>query len=104
VTGRRALRQVTVAGEPVNLINTGDRLLCALGTEPTHVDKLAGEVGDAVRFVQYARNLVAHPGKHVMGTPWLSVLGEDEYTIVYGVTRQVIDQLHASLPGPSGTT
>jgi hypothetical protein len=25
------------------------------------VDKLTGEIGDAVRFVQYARNLVVHP-------------------------------------------
>lgn len=61
------------------------------------IDKLAGDVGDAVRFVQYARNLVVHPGKHVLETPWLSALGKDEYTIVYGVTRKVIDHLHAAL-------
>lgn len=67
------------------------------------VDKLDGEVGDAVRFVQYARNLVAHPGKHVMETPWLPALGKDEYAIVYGVTRSVIDHLHAALTSPGGT-
>jgi hypothetical protein len=68
------------------------------------VEKLAGEVGDAVRFVQYARNLVAHPGKHVMDTPWLSALGKGEYTIVYGVTRKVIDHLHAAMSNPDVRT
>ena len=67
------------------------------------VEKLAGEVSDAVRFVQYARNLVVHPGKHVLARPWLPTLGKDEYQIVYGVTRAVIDHLHAVLTGPDGT-
>lgn len=61
------------------------------------IDKLTGEIGDAVRFVQYARNLVVHPGKYVLDTPWLPTLGEDEYAIVYGVTRAVMDHLHADL-------
>jgi hypothetical protein len=56
------------------------------------VEKLAGEVGDAVRFVQYARNLVVHPGKYVRETPWLSALGENEYP------------LFTALPGPSSTS
>ena len=43
-----------------------------------------------MRFVQYARNLVAHPGKQVYELPWMESLGRDEYTIVYGVTRLVI--------------
>jgi hypothetical protein len=64
------------------------------------VEKLAGQVGDAVRFVQYARNLVVHPGKYVRETPWLSVLGAKEYRIVYGITRAVIDQLYAVLTQP----
>ncbi len=42
------------------------------------VDKLLGEIGDAIRFVQYARNLVVHLGKYVRHTPWLPVLGESE--------------------------
>lgn len=61
------------------------------------VDKLTGEMGDAVRFVQYARNLVVHPGKHVLETPWLAALGEDEYVVVYGVSRKGLDHLHAAL-------
>ncbi len=65
--------------------------------EDEAVEKLAGEVGDAVRFVQYARNLVVHPGKYVLETPWLPVLGESEYRIVYGIMRAVIDQLYVSL-------
>jgi len=52
-----------------------------------------------VRFVQYARNLAVHPGKHALDTPWLT-LGKNEYTIVYGVTRKVIDHLYAALSGP----
>jgi hypothetical protein len=67
------------------------------------VDKLAGEVGDAVRFVQYARNLTVHPGKHALETPWLPALGQDEYTIVYGVTRLVFDHLYRVLTGPDDT-
>jgi hypothetical protein len=67
------------------------------------VEKLAGEVGDAVRFVQYARNLVVHPGKYVLETPWLFVLGEKEYRIVYGITRAVIDELYAVLAHAAGT-
>ncbi|MGH3225350.1 MAG: hypothetical protein ACRDPY_42820 [Streptosporangiaceae bacterium] len=68
------------------------------------VEKLAGRVGDAVRFVQYARNLVVHPGKYALEAPWLAALGQDEYTIVYGVTRSVIDHLYAALTGPDGGT
>lgn len=66
------------------------------------VEKLAGEVGDAIRFVQYARNLVVHPGKHVLEKLWLAALGRDEYEIVYGVTRAVIDHLNAALTDPGG--
>src|SRR5260370_23431627 len=46
------------------------------------IDQLLGEVGNAMRFVQYARNLVAHPGKQVYELPWMESLGRDEYTIV----------------------
>ena len=65
------------------------------GDEP--VDKLDGEIGDAVRFVQYARNLTVHPGRHVMDMPWLESLGRDEYTIAYGVARGVFTHLHKAL-------
>jgi hypothetical protein len=62
------------------------------------IEKLAAEVGDAVRFVQYARNLVVHPGRHVLETPRLFVLGEKAYRTVYGITRAVIDQLYLRSP------
>lgn len=62
------------------------------GDEP--VDMLDGEIGDAVRFVQYARNLTVHPGRHVHDMPWLESLGRDEYTIAYGVARGVFTHLH----------
>lgn len=65
------------------------------GVEP--VDQLDGEIGDAVRFVQYARNLTVHPGRHVHDMPWLESLGRDEYTIVYWVARGVFTHLHKAL-------
>jgi hypothetical protein len=65
------------------------------GDEP--VDTLNGEIGDAVRFVQYARNLTVHPGRHVHDMPWLESLGGDEYTIAYGVARDVFTHLHKAL-------
>lgn len=68
------------------------------GDEP--VDKLDGEIGDAVRFVQYARNLTVHPGRHVHDMPWLESLGRDEYTIrVRGGPRR----LHSSAQGTGET-
>ena len=65
------------------------------GDEP--VDKLGGEIGDAVRFVQYAQNLTVHTGAHVHDMPWLESLGRDEYTIAYGVARGVFTHLHKAL-------
>jgi hypothetical protein len=70
--------------------------------EDEPVEKLVGEVGDAVRFVQYARNLVVHPGKYVRETPWLAALGETEFGVVYSITRAVIDQLYHVLMHPAG--
>lgn len=60
------------------------------------VDKLAGEVGDAVRFVQYTRNLMVHPGKHALEMPWLEI-GAREYDLVYGISRMVFDHLYESM-------
>jgi hypothetical protein len=70
--------------------------------EDEPVEKLAGEVGDAVRFVQYARNLVVHPGKYVRETPWLPALGETEFGVVCGIARAVIDRLYDVLMHPAG--
>lgn len=60
------------------------------------VEKLAGDVGDAVRFIQEVRNLVVHPGKYVRGEYW-PAFGRDEYDVVYGVGRAVLDHLHAAV-------
>lgn len=57
------------------------------------VEKLAGDVGDAVRFIQEVRNLVVHPGKYVRSEYW-PTFGRDEYDVVYGVGRAVLDHLH----------
>jgi hypothetical protein len=58
------------------------------------VEKLAGEVGDAVRFIQEVRNLVVHPGKYVRGDYWPTI-GRDEYEVVYGIARAVLDHSYA---------
>ncbi len=62
--------------------------------------RLLGEVGDAIRFVKYMRNLAAHPGKYAYDTPKVGGLGlgQEEYEVVYGVTRTVFDHLYAALP------
>lgn len=60
------------------------------------VEKLAGDVGDAVRFIQEVRNLVVHPGKYVRGDYWPTI-GRDEYDVVYGVGRAVLDHLYATI-------
>ncbi len=57
------------------------------------VDKLTGEVGDAVRFVQYTRNLAVHPGKHASEMTWLEI-GQREFDLVYGISRMVFDHLY----------
>ena len=60
------------------------------------VEKLVGEVGDAMRFVQYVRNLAVHPGKHAYETSWLTI-GQREYDIVHGVAQTVFDRLYELL-------
>jgi hypothetical protein len=60
------------------------------------VEKLAGDVGDAVRFIQEVRNLIVHPGKYVRGAYW-PTFGRDEYDVVYGIGRAVLDHLHAAV-------
>jgi hypothetical protein len=51
------------------------------------IDKLAGEVGDAVRFIQEVRNLVVHLGKYLRGDYWPTI-GRIEYDIVTGLRGQ----------------
>lgn len=53
-----------------------------------------GEVGDVVEFVQYVRNLAAHPGRHIRDTPKLPRLGEAAYANAYGVMRVAFDSLY----------
>ncbi|MFE1832852.1 hypothetical protein [Streptomyces sviceus] len=63
-------------------------------TEPA--ERLVGEVGDAVRFIQEVRNFVAHPGKYVRSEYWPTI-GRAEYDVVYGVARAVLDHLHEAI-------
>ncbi|MEU9407543.1 hypothetical protein AB0E08_17940 [Streptomyces sp. NPDC048281] len=60
------------------------------------VEKLTGEVGDAVRFIQEVRNLVVHPGKYVRSEYWPPI-GRVEYDVVYGVARAVLDHLNEAI-------
>ena len=60
------------------------------------IGKLAGEVGDAVRFIQEVRNLVAHPGKTIRDGP-RTAIGRDEYQVAYGVARAVFDHLYEAI-------
>jgi hypothetical protein len=60
------------------------------------VDKLAGEVGDAVRFIQEVRNLVVHPGKYLRGDYW-PIIGRIEYDVVNGIARTVLDHLYEEI-------
>jgi len=71
----------------------------ALEPDDEPAARLLGEVGDAIRFVLYMRNLAAHPGKYAYDTPQLAGLGlgQEEYDVVYGITRAVFDQLYAAL-------
>lgn len=84
------------------------RIAVRLGWLPTDAElsaaepiaKLGGEVGDAIRFVQYARNAAAHPGRQAYGLEEFDQTGvdKDEYEVVYAVTRAVFDHLYANLP------
>jgi hypothetical protein len=80
------LIQVAVAME---WLPTVDAVLPGAGP----VDKLAGDVGDAVRFIQEVRNLVVHPGKYLRGDYWPTI-GRAEYDVVYGIARAVLDRLY----------
>ena len=67
------------------------------------VGKLAGEVGDAVRFIQEVRNLVVHPGKAIRDEH-RAAIGHDDYQVAYGVARAVFDHLYEAVEelGPAG--
>lgn len=53
---------------------------------------LEGESGDAIRFIQYLRNITAHPGKHVGEAPWLTV-GKTEWELAQGIAGVVFGHL-----------
>ena len=57
---------------------------------------LDGEAGDAVRFVQYLRNVTGHPGKHVAEVPWLAI-GKTEWDLVQGIAGVVFGHLKERL-------
>ena len=63
--------------------------LPALGTgEPRDLNE--GEVGDAIEFVRWLRNLAAHPGRHIREAAHAD-LGEVAYRNAYGVVTAVFD-------------
>lgn len=51
------------------------------------------EVGDAVEFVRWLRDLAAHPGRHVREAPMINV-GEAAYRNSYSVLRAVFDETY----------
>lgn len=57
---------------------------------------LDGEDGDAIRFIQYLRNVTGHPGKHVREVPWLTV-GKTEWELVRGIASVVFEHLNEAL-------
>lgn len=66
--------------------------LPALGDgEPRDLDE--SEVGDAVEFVRWLRDLAAHPGRHVREAPEAHV-GEAAYRNAYGVVEAVFDETY----------
>jgi len=81
--------------------------LPALGTgEPRDLNE--SEVGDAVEFVRWLRNVAAHPGRHIRDLAQVQ-LGEVAYRNAYGVvvaafdeTYNVIQALGQEEPAPSG--
>lgn len=62
---------------------------------------LDGETGDAIRFIQYLRNVTGHPGKHVKEVPWLA-LGKDEWGLVQGIASVVFEHLNEALEALPG--
>ena len=65
---------------------------------PDHeiTEMLAGDVGDAVRFVKFMRNVAAHPAKHVAEVPWLTV-SKLEAELMLGIAASVFGHLQLGL-------
>jgi hypothetical protein len=75
----------------------------AKGSVPSSriAELLDGKTGDAIRFIQYLRNVTGHPGKHVTEVPWLTV-GEDEWELVRGIASAVFEHLSEALEALRG--
>jgi hypothetical protein len=68
------------------------RWLPAVGSgEPRDLN--AAEVGDAVEFVRWIRDLAAHPGRHIREAA-TAELGEIAYQNAYGILRAAFDETH----------
>lgn len=66
--------------------------LPALGSgEPRDLNE--SEVGDAIEFVRWLRDVAAHPGRHIREAPKID-LGEAAYRNAYGVLTAVFDQTY----------
>lgn len=73
--------------------------LPALGSgEPRDLDE--SEVGDAIEFVRWLRNLAAHPGRHIRDAQQVH-LGEVAYRNVYGVMASVFDETYRVIESAS---
>jgi len=59
-------------------------------------EALGGKVGDAVRFIQYMRNVTGHPGKRVGEVPWLEI-GKVETDLMLGIADAVFEHLYKAL-------
>jgi len=57
------------------------------------------EVGDAVEFVRWLRNLAAHPGRHIRDAA-KAHLGEVAYRNAYGVVETVFDETYKVIQPP----
>ena len=59
-------------------------------------EMLVGEVGDAVHFVRYLRNIATHPAKHVAEVPWLTIT-KHEAELALGIAAAVFEHLRTEL-------
>ncbi|MDA8315442.1 MAG: hypothetical protein M0010_09760 [Actinomycetota bacterium] len=64
---------------------------------------LAGDVGDALQFVQRLRNALAHPGRHIADLLWLDSADDElmspTYELCERVAGEVFERLRAAMVG-----
>jgi hypothetical protein len=71
------------------------------GATPDPSGLLAGDVGDAMAFVQRLRNALAHPGRHIGDLSWLNVADDTvmkpTYELCEGIAGEVFDRLRQAI-------